>query len=124
MKKHRVLSISGVVSFLMLFMFFQPAAAGMVGTLSLQPEYQPFTDVLQTRQEIQNQLIKLGVEQQQAEIRVANMSDTQINELSTRISELPAGASVGGTLFLIFIIFVITDIIGATDIFPFIHPVR
>jgi capsular polysaccharide biosynthesis protein len=54
MKKNRVLSISAIVSFLMIITFFQPASAGMVGTLNLQPEYQPFTDVLQTRQEIQN----------------------------------------------------------------------
>jgi hypothetical protein len=29
-----------------------------------------------------------------------------------------------GVIVLIFVIFVITDVIGATDIFPFIHPVK
>lgn len=124
MKKHRALNISTIVSFLMLITFLQSASAGLVGTSSLQPGYQPYTDVLKTRQDIQNQLVELGVEQQQAEIRIANMSDIQINEVSSRISELPAGADLGGTLLTIFIIFVITDVIGATDIFPFIHPVR
>ena len=34
------------------------------------------------------------------------------------------GSSILGILLIIFIVFVITDVIGATDIFPFIHPVK
>ncbi len=41
------------------------------------------------------------------------------------IGQLQAGGdSVLGVILLIFIVFVITDAIGATDIFPFVHPVR
>ncbi len=124
MIKRRIFSISGIISLVMLLTFQQPATAGMVGTLSLQPEYQLQSDLLTLRQNIQNQLVELGVEPQQAKIRVVNMSDTQINEISQRIKEIPAGASFGGIVLTVFIIFVITDVIGATDIFPFIHPVK
>jgi hypothetical protein len=29
-----------------------------------------------------------------------------------------------GILLIIFIVFVITDVLGATNIFPFIHPIK
>ena len=38
--------------------------------------------------------------------------------------ELPAGGDVLGVILVVFIVFVITDVIGATDIFPFIKPVK
>ena len=44
-----------------------------------------------------------------------------------RLAELPAGAgfeTVLIVLLIIFIVFVITDAAGATDLFPFIHPVK
>jgi hypothetical protein len=29
-----------------------------------------------------------------------------------------------GVILFIFVLFIVTDAIGATDIFPFVHPVR
>ena len=107
---------------MMLMAVQQPVYAGLVSTPQLIPQNQ--LDLMQTRLDIQNQLVELGVEQLQAMNRVTSLSDDQIIEISSRISELPAGADLGGTLFTVFIIFVITDVIGATDIFPFIKPVR
>ena len=37
--------------------------------------------------------------------------------------DMPAGGILGA-IVLIFVVFVITDAIGATDIFPFVRPVR
>jgi hypothetical protein len=37
---------------------------------------------------------------------------------------LPACAGIISTVVLVFVVFVITDVIGATDIFPFVHPVH
>jgi len=36
---------------------------------------------------------------------------------------MPAGEGVGGVLLVVFIVFVITDVLGATDIFSFIRPI-
>jgi hypothetical protein len=55
---------------------------------------------------------------------VAALTDAEVARLNQRIAELPAGGDVLGVILLIFIIFVITDAIGATDIFPFVDPVR
>jgi hypothetical protein len=52
------------------------------------------------------------------------MTGDEIAQLNQQINELPAGGDILGILVLVFIIFVITDVIGATDIFPFIHPVN
>lgn len=124
MLKLRMLLQTSVISFFLFTLLTQPIQAGMVGTVDLLNQQSlPQTIALQ-RQSIQQQLVELGVDQQQASIRVASLSDTQISEISQKISELPAGASAGGILLTIFIVFVITDVIGATDIFPFIRPVK
>jgi hypothetical protein len=52
------------------------------------------------------------------------MTQAEVAQLNQQIDQLPAGSGVLGIVVLIFIVFVITDVIGATDIFPFIHPVR
>lgn len=101
----------------------QMAHAGVVGTADLLPQ-QANTEMLFTRSDLRDQLIELGVAPEQAAQRVAMLSDQQLAEISTRLEDLPAGADVGGLLFALFIVFVITDVIGATDIFPFIEPVK
>ncbi|MEW6253600.1 MAG: DUF6627 family protein, partial [Planctomycetota bacterium] len=76
------------------------------------------------REDLQRQLATLGVDPQDAKQRVASLTDAEVNRLNQRLAELPAGGDVLGAILLIFIVFVITDAIGATDIFPFVHPVR
>ena len=102
----------------------QSVQAGLVGTQDLVSNPALSQDIPSLRQSIVQQLVDLGVESEQAHVRVAGLSNAQVSEISGRINELPAGADVGGVLLTIFIVFVITDVIGATDIFPFIHPVK
>ena len=70
------------------------------------------------------QLAALGISQEQAMQRIARMTDQEIAQLNQQLADLPAGGDVLGLLLLLFIIFIITDAIGATDIFPFVHPVK
>jgi len=35
------------------------------------------------------------------------------------LDEMPAGASVVGALFAVFVILLVTDILGLTNVFPF-----
>ncbi len=102
----------------------QTVNAGMVGTSSMLNQALGQLDQQQARQTIQAQLIELGVSSEMAKVRTASLSDQQVADIVTRLQDLPAGADAGGTILAIFIIFVITDVIGATDIFPFIHPVK
>ena len=77
------------------------------------------------RDDARQQLQALGVNPAWAQERARTLSSTELARINQGIGELPAGAdSVLGVLVLIFIVFIITDAIGATDIFPFVHPVN
>jgi hypothetical protein len=76
------------------------------------------------REDVQQQLIGLGVDAQSAAERVDRMTDAEVAEINQRISELPAGSGVVGIILMVLLVLVITDVLGATDIFPFIKPIR
>jgi len=76
------------------------------------------------REQVRSQLSQLGVDADAVKERVAQMTDQEIATLNERLGDLPAGGDVLGVIVLIFVVFIITDAIGATDIFPFVHPVR
>lgn len=76
------------------------------------------------REQVRQQLKQLGVDAETAKLRVAQMTDQEIATLNQRLGDLPAGGDALGVVLFIFVLFVITDAIGATDIFPFVHPVR
>lgn len=108
---------------------FSTAFAGMVGTEQLLVAEQVQMDRVQllatlSRADVKQQLSEMGVDPLQAAERVARMTDAEIAALSEGLGDLPAGSGVLGAVVLIFVVFVITDVIGATDIFPFIHPVN
>jgi branched-subunit amino acid ABC-type transport system permease component len=105
------------------------AQAAIIANAQLIDQVQQANDknvLLQTinRVEVQQQLLSMGVTTTELENRVNQMTQQEIAQLNQQINELPAGGDVLGIIVLIFIIFVITDVIGATDIFPFIHPVK
>lgn len=78
---------------------------------------------LLSRDDVQSQLEAYGVTAAEAEQRVASMTDSEVAELNAEIQDAPAGGIVGA-IVLIFVVFIITDVIGATDIFPFVRPVN
>lgn len=76
------------------------------------------------RTDVQEQLLSMGVSTADIENRINQMTQEEIAQLNLQLNELPAGGDALGIIVLIFLVFVITDVIGATDIFPFIHPVN
>lgn len=57
--------------------------------------------------------------------RVAAMSDDEITHLSGKIDKLPAaGSDVLGAVLFVFIVLLVTDILGLTKVFPFTRSVR
>lgn len=74
-------------------------------------------------QQIRDQLLERGVDPQMLEQRLASLTPQELQTLNQQIDELPNGGIIG-TLVLIFIVFVITDALGATDIFPFVNPIH
>jgi hypothetical protein len=77
------------------------------------------------RKDAQQHRLALGVSPEQVRERVASLSDSELARINQGIDTLNAGGdSVLGILLIIFIVFVITDVLGATNIFPFIHPIK
>ena len=54
----------------------------------------------------------------------AALDDQQVRELAARLDQMPAGAGVLGVIFAIFVILLVTDILGLTKVFPFTRSVR
>ncbi len=100
--------------------------AAMVGTDTLLESAQTRDSLQQllSREVAQQQLLALGVDPEWVVERTNSLSDSELARINRGIEQLNAGGNVLGVLLLVFIVFVITDVIGATDIFPFIHPVN
>ena len=77
------------------------------------------------RDEVREQLQSLGVSADDARARVDALTDDEVAAVAGRLEELPAGASsVVGVLVFIFVLLLVTDILGLTKVFPFTRPVR
>ncbi len=124
---NRILTLA--LSFLLICAPISQAQAAIIANAQLIDQVQQVNDkaaLLQTinRVDVQEQLLNMGVNTAELESRISQMTQQEIAQLNQQINELPAGGDVLGIIVLIFIIFIITDVIGATDIFPFIHPVK
>ncbi|MCB1670584.1 MAG: PA2779 family protein [Gammaproteobacteria bacterium] len=63
-------------------------------------------------------LADMGVDAQAARDRVATLSAEELEQLSNRMDELPAGEGALGTIALVLVILILLDVAGVTDIFP------
>lgn len=76
------------------------------------------------RADVQKEMQSQGLGANQAIERVAAMTDAEVAQLAGRIDQAPAGGDILGVLFTIFIILLVTDILGLTKVFPFTRSVR
>lgn len=81
------------------------------------------TDLL-ARADVQAELARLGVDPAVAAERVAALSDAEVASLHQRMDEAAAGGSVVGAIVFIFVLLLVTDILGLTKVFPFTRSVR
>jgi hypothetical protein len=74
------------------------------------------------RDDVQAQLLARGVEPAQVQARVDSLTDEEMQTLATNMDQLPAGGDgLVGALVFIFIVLLITDLLGLTNIFPFVR---
>jgi hypothetical protein len=77
------------------------------------------------RADVQSRLQAQGVNAADVKARVAAMTDDEVAQLAARIDQLPAGGEgIIGALLIIFIVLLITDILGFTKVFPFTKPIK
>jgi hypothetical protein len=100
-----------------------PAQAALVGTEAAL-ERQRIAGLLE-RAEVQQQLRAYGVEPAEARARVAALTDAEAAQLVSNIDELPAGGiGIVGAIVLVFLVLLVTDILGYTKVFPFTKSIR
>lgn len=97
-----------------------PASAGIIATdqVATSAERDRVKSFLD-RAEVQAQIQALGVNPQAAAARVNALSDDEIAGLADRIDQLPAGGDVLTVVVVVFLVLLITDLLGLTHIFPF-----
>ena len=74
------------------------------------------------RDEIRAELVKLGVDPAEAQARIQALSDEEAALAAERMQQLPAGGDgVIGAIVFIFLVLLLTDLLGLTDVFPFVN---
>ncbi|MBV8034855.1 PA2779 family protein [Roseateles sp.] len=110
----------------------QAAPTALIGTeqaaAALQPARSEAHAKLQAvldRADLAAMLQARGVAVDEMRARVDALTDTEAQQMLTQIDNAPAGSSdVVGVLFTIFIILLVTDILGLTKVFPFTRSMR
>jgi hypothetical protein len=107
----------------------QPAQAGMIDTGSaVAAADRAHIAGLLDRSEVRAQLEAWGVSLADAKARVAALDDAEAARLAGEIDSLPAGgdgvSALIGAVVLVFLVLLITDLLGLTKIFPFTRSVR
>jgi len=110
-----------------LFLSVQPTVnAAIVSTSDLVAEKQSQVDreyllASLERQEVQAALVSQGVDIEMAKLRVESMTALEIQKLNAKMDELPAASGVVGTVVLVLVVLLITDLLNLTDVYPFIN---
>ncbi|MGC2049817.1 MAG: PA2779 family protein [Gallionella sp.] len=126
----RITSRLLIASVLSLSLPLQSTHAGMVETEKVASSAQSqsererintFLDRADVRKELQTQ----GIDANTAKVRVAALTDEEVHKVAGKLDKMPAGGSdILGILLTVFIILLITDILGFTKVFPFTRSVK
>ncbi len=100
----------------------QPAQAGFVTTeqaIALEQRAQILSAVEAklAAEELQETMLSLGVSPEQVDARLASLSDAELVRLNASLDELPAGAGVVELVGAVFIVLLILELVGVTDVF-------
>ena len=118
---------------LMMAVPYQAALAALVPTetaidMRSAGEAREMINRLLARDEVQSQLKLHGIDPAEARARVDSLSDAEAVAVANHIDQLPAGGSavgiIVGAILLVFLVLLITDLLGLTDVFPFVKKHR
>lgn len=109
--------------------FAAPAHTSLIGTEQLASTLAPSESRVRLlaaldRADLAAALQVRGVAASDVRLRVNALTDDEAAQLAAQIDQAPAGADIVGTLFTVFIILLVTDILGLTKVFPFTRSVR
>lgn len=105
------------------------AQAGMVSSTesfatTVQTDARAKVSAVLAREDVRAGLAERGLSVEQAQARVQAMTDDEVNQLAGRIDQVPAGGDILSMMFTVFIVLLITDILGLTKVYPFTRSIR
>ena len=87
-------------------------------------EARVYVNSVLAREDLKAALMSQGIDMKEAKARIDSLSDTEIVLLADKIEQLPAGgdplSTIIGAVVFIFLVLLITDILGLTDVFTFV----
>jgi hypothetical protein len=108
---------------------YQAAIAALINTEMVLAENQSqeardYLKQLMAREDVRSALSAQGIDPLEAEARIASLSDSEVIAVVDEIEQLPAGGNavgiIVGAVLIVFLVLLVTDILGYTDIFPFV----
>lgn len=110
----------------MLFAQLPLAQAAMISTPDIISEHQQQVDRQQLltmldNTDVQKKLVSMGVDRDQVEKRINSLTPAELAQFNQQLDQAPAGAGVVGIIVLFLVIFIVTDLLCATNIFNFVN---
>ena len=132
-KTLKPMSIALIVIMLLMVAPVHSVLAAMIETETVMDsargrESRQIVHQMLARKDVQDALIVQGIEPCEAKARIDSLSDNEVIRIADQIDQLPAGSGAVEVLLVLilagFIVLVITDLTGVTDVFPFIKSQR
>ena len=121
-----------VLMTLLLFMLsvpYQSAFAEMIDTEGVinrvkGQEARNYLNQILVRKDVRSALVSYGIDPMEAKARINSLSDAEVKKLYSHFKNLPAGGSdfgvIIGAILVVFVVLLVTDILGYTDVFTFV----
>jgi hypothetical protein len=129
LRQRQLISLLMIIVMIGISLPCQPLMATMIDMETLMEADQAqkariYVNQIMAQKEVRQKLIAQGIDPREAQTRVDCLSNTEVVRLAHEIEHLPAGGHVIGVLvgavLVVFIVLVITDILGYSDVFTFI----
>jgi len=129
-KTAKPISILAIILLLLMSTLNQPAAAAMVGTEKLltsdrNQETRSYLQQMMSRKDIQEALVARGIDFQEAQIRIDSLTDSEIELIFNKITDLPAGGIDAAFVLIlvgvIVVLIIIVEYTSAVPMFPWLH---
>jgi hypothetical protein len=99
-----------------------PASAAVIGTqeaLAVDARQSQIADIQSklSRDDVRQAMIAMGVQPEQAQLRVSSLSDAELARLQSGLDSLPAGGSFLALVGAVFVVLLILELTGVINIF-------
>ena len=122
LKSHKYLAPLAVLAYLCSFMMMPMASAGVIGTQTMleqgarQAQVEHVQQLL-SQSTVEEQMIALGVNPADAKLRVASLTDSELRAIEGQLEQLPAGGSALVIIGAVFLVLLILELVGVTNVF-------